>query len=117
MPITTSDAIADTIANQYAAAMDNAIDDAARMETQRDEARAQLTNQQLEARVLKANVLTLAKTLDEAKSLLGALGARELAGVACGPVHLLSSGWVNPRHGNFTEADADEILEEVLSMQ
>jgi hypothetical protein len=33
----TSDAIADSISQQYAAVMDHALDDAARMETQRDD--------------------------------------------------------------------------------
>ena len=52
----TSESIADSIAQQYSAAMDNAIDDANRMELQRDEARQQASallqaNQKLERRV------------------------------------------------------------------
>ena len=112
----TSEAVADSIASQYAAAMDNLIDDAARVESQRDAALAQMVGVQGENRILKVQVLALAQKLDDARALLATLGERELAGETCGPVQLLATGWVNPRpRQDFTQAHADQMLEEIVN--
>jgi hypothetical protein len=120
----TSGAVADSIASQltqaheatYAAVMDDLIDDAARMESQRDAALAQMVGVQGENRILKVQVLALAQKLDDARALLATLGERELAGETCGPAQLLATGWVNPRpRQDFTQAHADQMLEEIVN--
>ena len=73
-----------------------------------------LDAKQHEKRVTNAKVFALAEKLDDGRALLAALGARELAGQACGPMELLGSGWTNPRQEPFTQVHADQILDEVL---
>jgi hypothetical protein len=111
---TTSEAIADTISEQYASAMDDAFADARKMETQRDEALVQLATDRREASILRVKVWALAQKVDECLAMITELGARELQGNTCGPVQLLAEGWTNPRpRQDFTRQDAEEVADRV----
>lgn len=89
----TSEAVADSIATQYAAAMDNAINDAVRMESERDQARAQLAVLREQCDQARVIATVLATRLRKTQMLLAALGAQELQGNPVGPVQLLGSGY------------------------
>ena len=106
----TSDSIADSIAQQYSAAMDNAIDDAARMESQRDEARQQVAallpaNQELERRVV-----ALALRLRTRSALIATLGVQELQGNTIGPLALRRTDYQDPDDGDVTEEEIQQQL-------
>jgi hypothetical protein len=57
----TLEAVADSIASQYASATDNIIDDATHMETKRDSAHAEVARLQEEYCGLNAKILHLAR--------------------------------------------------------
>ena len=86
---TTSENIADSIATQYAGAMDNMIADAARMEAERDEARAQLAT-------LTRLILALALRLRNRTAFIATLGGHELQGNVIGPLALMTTDYQDP---------------------
>ena len=101
---TTSENIADSIATQYAGAMDNMIADAARMETERDEARAQLAT-------LTRLILALALRLRNRTAFIATLGGHELQGNVIGPLALMATDYQDPQEGDVTVAEVhDELL-------
>jgi hypothetical protein len=90
--------------------MDNAIDDAARMETQRNEAREQAAallqaNQELERRIT-----ALALRLRTRSALIAALGVQELQGNTIGPLALLRTDYQDPDDDDVTDAEIREQL-------
>ena len=107
---TTSEAIADSIATQYAGAMDNMIADAARMEAERDEARAQQAALQEEKDCLAGRILALALRLRSRTGFIMTLGGHELQGNAIGPVALINMGYQDPQEGDVTAAEVNELL-------
>ena len=100
---TTSENIADSIATQYAGAMDNMIADAARMETERDEARAQLAT-------LTRLILALALRLRNRTAFIATLGGHELQGNVIGPLALMTTDYQDPQEGDVTVAEVHELL-------
>ena len=92
----TSEAIADSIAEQYSAAMDNAIDDAVRMESERDEARQQAAALRQANQELERRVAALALRLRTRSALIAALGVQELQGNTMGPLALLRTDYQDP---------------------
>lgn len=84
-----------------------------KIETQRDKALAQLVTERSEASILRVKIWALARELDDSLAMLAALRAREMQGDTCGPIQLKAEGWVNPRQGDFTRQDADEVVDRV----
>jgi hypothetical protein len=105
----TSQMIADSVSEHYAKAMDDAIDDANRMESERDAARAQLATLQHETQQLQERVRALAIRLRNRTVFIATLGAAELQGNVIGPVGLLNSDYQSPQ-GNPTPAEVDQLL-------
>eukprot|EP01046_Picozoa_sp_COSAG06_P060035 COSAG06_NODE_12627_length_1352_cov_1.102155_2_plen_114_part_00 len=103
----TSESIADSIAEQYSAAMDQAIDDAVRMEAQRDDARQQVTTLRQANQELERRVAALALRLRTRTHLIATLGVQELQGNTIGPCALKRTDYQSPQDGDVTE---EEIL-------
>ena len=107
---TTSENIADSIATQYAGAMDNMVADAARMEAERDEARAQLATLHDEKDWLAGRILALALRLRNRTAFITTLGGHELQGNVIGPVALMTTDYQDPQEGDVTVAEVHELL-------
>ena len=106
----TSEAIADSIAEQYSAAMDNTIDDAARMESERDEARQQVAALRQANQELERRVAALALRLRTRSWLIATLGVQELQGNTIGPLALRRTVYQDPDDGDVTEEEIQEQL-------
>ena len=106
----TSEAIADSIAEQYSAAMDNAIDDAVRMESERDEARQQVAALRQANEELERRVVALALRLRTRTHLIATLGGQELQGNTIGPCALMRTDYEPPQDGDVTEAEIQQQL-------
>jgi hypothetical protein len=107
---TTSEAVADSIATQYANAMDNMIADAARMQAERDEARAQLATLQEDKDRLAGHIQALALRLRNRTAFIATLGGHELQGNVIGPVALMATDYRDPHESDVTVAEVDGLL-------